>query len=306
MQLFKLAVCVLIAALAACASNSPPRVANQSPPPAVAPPGSKQVHEKTVTTDEGPFQFTGLSILRDYFGARVVGKVTNNTPKRWNNASFDVVLVDVAGNKLGSKTLEFSDIAPGQTKPIGGILEAYGEKVSLKDANQISGFDLKFSGGSIFATYVFVLSKPAATNQLNFSDDAIDIQFSPSKKQLGFLIRNKNPGPAKIDWNSAAYVDTAGVSHKVMHDGIKFTDRSNVQAPTVIPPGAGINDLVYPIDYAYYVTGQYGGWTELPLFPEAPKAKAYKGQTFGVFLPIEIHGKIRNYNFVFTIKDVTT
>lgn len=304
MQSIKLAALMLVVSLAACSTSPLPRIANQSTPPVGTSPGARQAHEKTVLTDEGPFQFTGVSILRDYTGVKMVGKVTNNTPKRWSTASFEVVLTDGAGNKLGSKTFDISDILPGQTKSI-GILESYGESIYLKDANQISTFDLKFAGGSIPATYVFALTKPIATADLSFSDNVIDIQFRPSKKQIGFVLRNKSPSPAKLDWNSAAYVDTAGASHKVMHDGVKFTDRSNIQAPTVIPPGASVSDLVYPIDYAFYISGRYGGWTELPLFPEAPKAMAYKGQTFSVFLPIEIEGKVRNYNFVFTIKDVT-
>jgi hypothetical protein len=301
MQSFKVSTLVLVAALAACASEPSPRIVSEPR----APVGAKPVHGKIVATEEGPFQFGDVSITRDYTGARLMGKVTNNTSKHWDLADFEVVLMDASGNKVGSEGFRIMDIAPGQTKAI-GILEGYGESIRVKDFKQVSTFDFKFSNGSIPATYVFALSKPVGTGDLSFSDDAITIQFNPTKKQIGFVVRNKSSSPAKIDWNLAAYVDADGASHKVMHEGVKFTDRSNVQPPTVIPPGASAGDLVYPIDYAVYISGRYGGWTELPLFPEAPKAKAYKGKTFGVFLPLEIDGRVRNYNFVFTIKDVTT
>lgn len=40
------------------------------------------------------------------------------------------------------------------------------------------------------------------------------------------------------------------------------------------------------------------------LFPDAPKAAALKGKSFFLFMPIEINGATKNYNFVFVIDDI--
>lgn len=290
-------VAFAVAVVFACTGCAGPAVSRSDPLP-----GSKQVNNGTVLSDQGPFQFTGITISPTYSSsANVAGRVTNNTPKQWKFANFEMTLFDEAGRKIGLGLIGFRDFSPGQTQPIG--LAGY-ESLRVDDGRKIRSFDLKFVNGAFQAQYVFSMTKPTAAADMVFGDDLIEIHFVPAEKQIGFTIRNKSAGPAKIDWNSAAFVDIAGASHKVMHDGVKFTDRANMQAPTVIPPGASVRDFVYPSDYVSYVSGRYGGWTELAMFPDAPKANAYKGFSFGVFLPIEIDGKVKNYNFVFRINDV--
>jgi hypothetical protein len=258
----------------------------------------KQVNDATVISDQGPFQFSGITITPSYSGARIAGSVTNNTPKQWGFANFQITLFDANRQKIGSDILTFNDFSPGQTKTIG--LLGY-ESLRLNKEGRIRSFDLKFVKGSYQAQYVISMRKPVAADDMVFSDGLIELRFAPSEKQLGFTVRNTGSGPVKIDWNSAAFVDIAGASHKVMHHGVKYNERGAMQAPTVIPPGAIVRDFVYPSDYVSFI---YGVWNEQPMFPNAPLANEYKGHSFGVFLPIEIDGKVRNYNFVFRINDV--
>lgn len=286
---------VVLAAVLTC-------VGCAAPAPDSAPPGAKQASEQTVISDEGPFQFSEVAISRDYSGANVTARVTNNTPKLWRSAAFEITVFDDAGRRIGSNIFSFTNFAPGQTQPIASVHQP----LRLTDDRKISSFDFKFMKGVFQAKYVFSMTKPTAAADMAFSDGLIDVRFEPAEKQIGFVIRNKGSSPAKIDWNSAAFVDIAGTSHKVMHDGVKLIDRGNMQPPTVIPPGASIRDFVYPTDYAVYAPGRYGGWTELPMFPEAPLARGFKGQSFSVFLPIEVDGKVKNYNFVFLINDVVS
>lgn len=148
------------------------------------------------------------------------------------------------------------------------------------------------------------MTKPTVSKELIYEDHFLKIVFSITKKQIGFILQNKTENPIKIDWNQVSYVDVLGESHKVMHSGVKYTDRANPQPPTVVPPTAKLEDIVFPIDYVYYSSGKYGGWREIPLFPEAPKAKLFKGRSFSIFMPLEISGVNKNYLFSFKIEDV--
>lgn len=58
---------------------------------------------------------------------------------------------------------------------------------------------------------------------------------------------------------------------------------------------------MYPSDAVAMVGGE---WMTPMLFPEAPKAALFKGKSFSVFMPLEINGATRNYNFVFRIDDI--
>ena len=267
-------------------------------------PGNKQVHEKSLPAEEGIFLMRDFSILPgDVLGSKIVGNVVNKTGKDWISASFAVDLFDRSGNKLATTLFTISNLNKEQAKPIGILGD--GERLyAIKNPDQISAFDLHFRGGLYPAKYVFLLVKPTESRELIFRDGQLDIQFSPSQKQISFTLHNNTAGPVKVDWNSAAYVDVLGQSHKVMHSGVKFIDREKSQVPSVVPPGASISDMVFPADYISYTSGKYGGWSEELIFPHAPKAKDYKGQSFSVFLPIEVNGTVKNYHFTFRIEDV--
>ena len=185
----------------------------------------------------------------------------------------------------------------GETKSV--------NKTFLIEAPVISRYELRFKTGEYPAKYTFVLTKPKASSQLIYEDPFLKIEFSITQKQFGFILQNRTENPIKIDWNQVSYVDVLSESHKVMHSGVKYTDKGNPQTPTLIPPTAKLKDIVYPIDYVSYLPGPSGGlWTEAPLLPEAPEAKNLKGKSFSVFMPLEINGVVKNYLFSFNIADV--
>lgn len=297
MNVKKVLLVSLVVALSGCGTG--PSARREAPGP-----GYKQVHEKSLVAEDGTLLIKDFSILPGgVLGPKIVGNVVNKTSKDWIIANFEVDLLDRSGNKLGTSIFSISDLKKDQIKPIGILGD--GERLyAIRNPDQISAFDLRFRGGRYPAKYIFVLIKPAESRDLKFSDGQLDIRFLPSKKQISFTLLNMTAGPAMVDWNSAAYVDVLGQSHKVMHSGVKFIDKEKPQVPSVIPPGASISDMVFPADYASYTSGKYGGWMEEPLFPDGPNAKDYKGQSFGVFMPIEVNGRVKNYHFVFKVEDV--
>lgn len=265
------------------------------------------VQQKEIVVEEGVFLLKNLSIVTERFlGPKLKGDVINNTTKDWNEVVFQVELYDQFGNKLKGYTGEdftfkIYNIKRGETKSIG---YGYGESfLGIRDAI-ISRYDIRFKSGEYPAKYVFEMIKPAQSRELAFKDKFINIQFSISKRQIGFALQNKTENPIKIDWNQVSYIDVLGETHKVMHSGVKYIDREKIQAPTVIPPSAKIEDIVFPSDYVYYISGEYGGWCKVPLFPEAPKAKLYKGRSFSIFMPLQINEVLKNYLFTFYIRDV--
>jgi hypothetical protein len=171
-------------------------------------------------------------------------------------------------------------------------------------ATSIGGWEVSFLSGHYPVNYKFALKKASPDRSLIFEDENVLIQFMVTQSGIDFIMKNKSVGPIKIDWDQAAYVDVMSKSHKVLHAGVRYMERDKPQAPTIVPPNANVEELIFPTDYVNFVSGLYGGWTKDPLFPDGPAAKPYKGQSFSVFMPIEVRGTIKNYAFDFVIEEV--
>jgi hypothetical protein len=145
-----------------------------------------------------------------------------------------------------------------------------------------------------------------------FEDEMVKIVWIPTASQISFILTNKTEHSIKIVWDEAAFVDENGVSHRVMHSGVKYIDRTNPQPPSVVVRKGSITDLVIPTDNIYYVSGKYGGWREAPLFPTSAvtieelrvKAENYIGKTVQVLLPLQIEDVVNEYIFTFEVNNV--
>jgi hypothetical protein len=254
-----------------------------------------------VQVAEGTFIFQNLKLSDAY--SQVTGEVLNNTGKNWDNLNFRLTGIDANGNRIENgydllNDLHIFNLKAGETKKISASLRGFDQRLPTR-------LEVKFLDGEYAAQYTVAMLKPKPSDELIFDDAFIHIGFAISKRQIGFLLRNKTDNPISIDWNQVSYIDLAGDSHKVMHEGVKYITRSEPQAPSVIPPTANLKDIVFPVDYVSYSTSRYSsGWREEPLFPEGPEAGKYKNGTFSVFLPIVINGTSRNYLFSFKIVNV--
>lgn len=273
--------------------------------------------EYIVNLEEGNFIIKDLQVVKGRgwdTKPLLKGWVLNNTSKDWTKVTFRAYLYDSAGNRIewegepASCTFSIFNIKKEEEEPIGsmgGGWYIYGLKNTSDSIASVAKFEVRFIKGEYPSRYIFIMTKPKENKNLIFDDNFISVSFLISKEQIAFTLDNKTAGPIKIDWNQVSYVDVLGKSHKVMHSGVKYINREEPQAPTVIPPSAKIEDIVFPTDYVYY-DGEWrdGEWREKPLFPEAPEAKLYKGQSFGVFMPLEINKVIKNYFFTFKIEDI--
>ncbi len=77
---------------------------------------------------------------------------------------------------------------------------------------------------------------------------------------LGLQARNRTQDVIEIDWNRTVLVDPSGRTERIIHKSVKFADRSSSSVPSIIPPGAGLEDFLYPSEGIFFESGQYGGW----------------------------------------------
>jgi len=148
----------------------------------------------------------------------------------------------------------------------------------------------------------------------SYEDGLIKIIWLPGSTQFSFSLLNKSDHSIKIIWDEAVYVNENGSSQKIMHSGVKYIDRTSTQPPTTVVKDASIEDLVMPTDNVYFVSGQYGGWREAPLFknraatPEELNAlkTTYVGKTVKILLPLKIEDTTNEYLFTFKIEDFVT
>lgn len=143
----------------------------------------------------------------------------------------------------------------------------------------------------------------------HYEDSLIAINWKYSKT-LEFTLQNRSNKTLKVIWDEASYIDEKGQSNRIMHNGVKYVDRSQSQPPSSIIKGATLSDVIIPTDKVRYASGQYGGWYTMPLFSvntwsSVDTAKMYdaiRGKKVSVLLPIISEGKTIEFIFTFTIK----
>lgn len=134
-----------------------------------------------------------------------------------------------------------------------------------------------------------------------YEDDYINIVWFVGYKQFDFSLTNKTDHTIKINWDDISYVDMNGNVGRMMHSGVKYTDRNNIQPATSIPRKASVTDILLPTDNVYWASGQYGGWRETPLIPYTYSNGGAEGKTMTILMPIMIENVQNDYTFEFLI-----
>ena len=137
--------------------------------------------------------------------------------------------------------------------------------------------------------------------KFSFEDEMIKLIWLPTTSQFNFLLMNKTKHSIKIIWDEAAYVDENGSSKRIMHSGVKYSDRNNPQPPTTIVRGTTVSDIILPIDDFYgSLFSPYATRTEKE---SADKAEQYVGKSVQVLLPLKIKEIVNEYIFSFKVND---
>jgi hypothetical protein len=143
-----------------------------------------------------------------------------------------------------------------------------------------------------------------------FEDSLVLVQWIPSDSDFSVTIRNRTDQTVKVIWDDAAFVDPDGISHRVMHGGVRFVKRSESQPPSVIVGKGMVVDIIVPADFVALASE----WRVLPFLPTPhpdwdPRlfraaAKASVGKTVQVLLPLEFEGVTNDYLFTFVVRGV--
>ena len=177
--------------------------------------------------------------------------------------------------------------------------------VSLKSVESPANAKIKFGETKVVKVEQDDLSK------YQYEDDFIKIFWYVSSSQFNFEITNKSEHTMKLSWDDMSYVDENGKTNRVMHSGVKYTERNNSQPASVLPKNASLSDLLLPTDNVYYSSSSYSsGWIEKALFPnyksqeEAQNSPAL-GKTVRVVFPVIIQDVVNEYIFEFSVDSVT-
>jgi hypothetical protein len=114
---------------------------------------------------------------------------------------------------------------------------------------------------------------------------------------LSFLLRNGSTTGVVVDWNAVTLLDGQGRVYGVLHRGVKMNERASVMAPSTIPPGAILEDFVYPKDLVSFSGGRYGsGWLGERFFEQMRP-----GDRFSLYLPVKRGPETVEYQFKFEV-----
>lgn len=151
---------------------------------------------------------------------------------------------------------------------------------------------------------------------LVYKDSIIKIQWTPSEKEIAFVLENITNTVISIDWNNVVYYDPSGKSCRTMHSGVRFIDRNSAQPSSTIIPKSKIEEIILPTEnvYLYNLYGRTpSSWQSKDLlFSIVSKdstlvqsiADAYKNKDIKILMPIVYKNSTINYIFNFNISDV--
>jgi hypothetical protein len=153
-----------------------------------------------------------------------------------------------------------------------------------------------FSGAPVlYQSIYFTMQSPPLGPLLVQETDQFTISFAILPEQIGFELTNRSGRPIIIIWDECAFVDQAGRSHRVIHEGVRLLEKDKALVPTLVPPGAFIRDLFYPASYA-----TPGSSLQRPLYGQFSTTPF----TLGLFVTLEIGGKKQALNYRFAaVKD---
>lgn len=137
--------------------------------------------------------------------------------------------------------------------------------------------------------------------QYGYVDDHIDILIFGSPKGFHFLLKNISSNTLKLIWNEAVFVDFDGTSSKVMHSGIKYSEKDGNKPASVIISGASIDDIAIPTSIVKHL--QFGSiineWIIDTMYPGKPRTSP---GLLRLMLPIEVKETVNEYIFVFEVE----
>lgn len=127
-----------------------------------------------------------------------------------------------------------------------------------------------------------------------FADNNINIVFFSTPTEINFILQNNSTNTIKILWNNASFAGIAGFSSRIIHNGVKFSQKDEPMMPTSIIPGAKLIDQIFPADNI--ILKGYK-WNVIPMYNQ--DLSSFDNGTIKILLPIQIEDEIIDYIFEF-------
>lgn len=144
--------------------------------------------------------------------------------------------------------------------------------------------------------------------KFSYVDNFIDIVIFGNSEQFSFILKNISQSTQKLVWDNAVFVGIDGSTSRIMHSGVKYSERSASQPASTIIKGASLEDIACPISNVYYDEGTtvnhktYGnGWKTRSMYPTISSKEI---KQVSLMLPIQIKDVENEYIFVFDIISV--
>lgn len=135
----------------------------------------------------------------------------------------------------------------------------------------------------------------------SFEDDLIRIIIFGTSTNFSFSLTNKSQNSIKLVWDDAAYVSYNGSTSKIMHSGIKYSQKEASQPSSTIIRGATLDDIACPIDNVRY-SDVIHEWITDSMYPPKPAKPNNDVKQIKLMLPIQIKDVVNEYVFIFDIK----
>jgi hypothetical protein len=249
-----------------------------------------------VPARDGTLEVTNLTIEPE---GKVTGLVRNNTQHDWSTVMFTVSVFDQEGKQLRPRMADLAvfGLGVGETKPMDGRILGINAKKVARVALQVA------DTSTTKPRFTLRIVKPQSRPDLTMEDERVELRLVVVEQGLQIVLRNKGNVPILLDWNSASFVDFEGKAFRVIHSGVKLVDRDSPQVPSVIPPGASIEDMVVSFDRIR--NDPPVGLHVRPFLGYGDAAAmALKGRTFGLLLPLVVEGKTDNLMVTVLVENV--
>jgi hypothetical protein len=163
-------------------------------------------------------------------------------------------------------------------------------------------------------THSATMTEPVYSKAHTYSDNDFSIRFNLEPTRIRYELDNSTNSVIRINWDEVLFINSTGISMRIMHGGVNYSDRYLSQIPSIIPPKTVSIDILIPptnvffdvnksnisksTKYVHFSSSQFGGWKELYLFPDN-----CDNCNFGLYFPLIINGKKKDLYFRFKLDE---
>lgn len=133
-----------------------------------------------------------------------------------------------------------------------------------------------------------------------YTDNYTSLIVMPQDDNFFFSLNNKSQSNIEIDWDRIIYIDENNHSGRVIHSGIKYTERNSPQTPSLVAPTTSITDVIIPVNNIYLSTVSYE-WRISSLINNANIKGSHDGKNIKIILPIKIDGASYEYSITYNL-----